>query len=61
MHRGDEDLLVELLPILANFLLDFCPQKDDFSHLAAKDLIEYVKSHRDNRVVAYCKFLKIFF
>lgn len=55
-HRAEEDLLIELLPVLANFLLDFCPHKDDFSHLACTDLIEYVKSHRDNRVISYSEF-----
>ena len=45
----------EILPILANFMLDFCPQKEEFYQLAGKDLVEYVKTSRDNLIRSYSK------
>ena len=50
--------MVEILPILANFMLDFCPQKEEFYQLAGKDLVEYVKTPRDTQFTSYSTWIQ---
>ena len=45
----------EIIPILANFLVDFCPQKEDFYQMAGKDLVENVKLQRNPKFTFHSK------
>ena len=37
-HKTDEELLMEMLPILANFMLFFCPSKEELIQLFLMDI-----------------------
>jgi hypothetical protein len=52
-HRDDEELMHEIIPIVANFMLDFCPQKDELYQLAGKDLVDFIKNPRDGEYTTY--------
>ena len=45
-HKTDEELLIELLPILANFLLFFCPSKNELIQLYLNDMTSMLISEQ---------------
>lgn len=42
--RSDEELMSFIIPVVGNFLVDFCPFKDDFVGLVTDDFVENLKS-----------------
>ena len=42
--RNDEEMLSQIIPVVGNFLVDFCPYKDDFVGLVTDDFIENIKT-----------------
>ena len=42
--RNDEEILSQIIPVVGNFLVDFCPYKDDFVGLVTGDFVENIKT-----------------
>ena len=53
-HKNDDEILIELLPILANLMLDFCPQKSDLVELTLSDITLILLNRQCPKFASLC-------
>jgi len=53
-HKNDDEILLELLPILANLMLDFCPQKSDLVELTLSDITMILLNRHCPKFASLC-------